>query len=86
MLNSRAASGKKKDLPIKQIRQMLDNGIRQIDVAILFEVSQSTISRYSDMPSKMSKQLNKNAQLCSSCHKRVVAKGNRFLCTTCFGS
>ena len=65
------------DLPVEDIKQMLDEGLRQIDVARLYNVSQSVISR-------IAKQPETKTQMCSCCGMRQIASGNRFLCDLCY--
>jgi len=86
MLHQRRKPKNKKDLPIQEIKRMLDEGMRQSDVALFFEVSQPTISRLTAAPvqNKSSKNLKKNTRICTCCNLRPVAKGNSFLCAWCF--
>lgn len=86
MLSQRRKPRNKKDLPIQEIKRMLDDGMRQSDVALFFGVSQPTISRLSAVPvqNKSLKNLKKNTCICTCCHLRPVAKGNSFLCSWCF--
>ncbi len=72
------------NLTEKDIQQLLDNGMRQIDVAMLFNVSQSTISRLAAKPKIYTKTTTNDVEFCSCCRKRPIAKGNRFLCGGCY--
>lgn len=81
---TRKKTVKKYDLPVEEIKQMLDEGKRQRDGAELFGVSQCTISRLASMPVKSPKGYRENIRLCTCCHQQPIATGNRFLCATCF--
>jgi len=72
------------DLPVEKIQSMLDEGMRQTDVASAFNVSQATISRLAGMPPAPVKKTKKTVRLCSCCEVRPIAKGNRFLCSQCY--
>jgi hypothetical protein len=75
----RRKPGRKSTLPVSEIKHMLDEGMRQKDVALIFNVSQTTISRLAATP-----DLVEDTRLCSCCQERPVAKGNRLLCSHCF--
>jgi len=78
--------GRQSDLPVEDIKQMLDNGMRQIDVATIYDVSQGTISRIAKLPEKPRAESERSAHICTCCGERRIAKGNRFLCSVCFRS
>lgn len=79
--------GRQSDLPVEDIKQMLDNGgMRQIDVATIYDVSQGTISRIARLPEKSKAESHGSAHICTCCGERRIAKGNRFLCSVCFRS
>ncbi len=75
---------KNTSLPVDEIKHMLDEGMRQVDVALLFNVSQTTISRLYAIPHKSARKNVKDANLCSCCQQRPIAKGNRLLCLSCY--
>ncbi|MCP3944847.1 MAG: hypothetical protein GY710_25670 [Desulfobacteraceae bacterium] len=75
--------GRKSNLSAQKIKRMIDNGMRQKDIATFFGVSQPTISRLT-VPLKSSKKNKKNTRLCTCCNQRPIATGNRFLCLECF--
>ncbi|VVS92212.1 helix-turn-helix domain-containing protein [Desulfoluna spongiiphila] len=74
------------NLPIEKIQSLLDEGRRQSDVAMLFGVAQSTISRIACMGKTDPPEpaYPPDVRLCTCCGVMPVAEGNRFLCTTCF--
>lgn len=75
-------TGNTTQLPVEKIKSMLDNGMRQADVARHFNVSQATISRQAGKaPDKKAK---KQERICTCCGLRPVASGNRMLCRVCF--
>lgn len=74
----------KSNLPVEEIKSMLDQGMRQVDVATFFNVSQPTISRLARMAQAPAKKEKEPAQLCTSCGRHPIAKGNRFLCSDCY--
>ena len=76
--------GRQSDLPVEDIKQMLDNGMRQVDVATIYDVSQGTISRIARLPEKPMRKNKGSARICTCCGERPIAKGNRFLCSVCF--
>ena len=76
----------KQDLPVEDIKQMLDEGLRQIDVAMIYNVSQSAISRIAKMPEQKAGARQSACRVCSCCGKRQIASGNRFLCSVCYQS
>lgn len=81
-----AICGRKSHLPINEILNLLDEGHKQTDVAMLYGVTQPTISRLftSTRSGPVIKEIDPSIPLCSCCHHRPVAKGNRSLCSWCF--
>ncbi len=80
----RKTGNKVLNLPVEKIKYLLDEGMRQIDVATMFDVSQGTISRISRTPGKANQKSATKTHVCSCCNQRPIAKGNRFLCATCY--
>lgn len=74
----------RQSLPVEEIKQMLDEGLRQIDVAEIYNVAQCTISRIARIPDQQPVTRNRSTRVCSCCGKRPIAKGNRLLCSECF--
>lgn len=74
----------KQNLPVQEIKHMLDEGLRQIDVAMIYNVPQSTISRIARMPEQMPRTSGSTERMCSCCGARKIASGNRFLCDLCY--
>lgn len=81
-----AHCGRKSHLPVDEILHLLDEGHKQSDVAMLYGVTQPTISRLftSTRSGPAMKKADPSVKLCSCCHQRPVAKGNRSLCSWCF--
>ncbi|MCF8088970.1 MAG: hypothetical protein K9L23_13040 [Desulfotignum sp.] len=72
------------NLPVEEIKQLLDEGMRQIDVAELYNVTQSAISRLVSKRRLPAGTRHKNVRICSCCETRPVATTNRFLCELCY--
>jgi heterodisulfide reductase subunit A-like polyferredoxin len=70
-------------LPVDEIKHLLDEGMRQIDVAALYNVTQSAISRLVSKP-RVAENKSQNIRMCSCCGSRPLAKGNWFLCEICY--
>ncbi|VVS90757.1 helix-turn-helix domain-containing protein [Desulfoluna spongiiphila] len=81
-----ATCGRKSYLPVDEILHLLDEGHTQTYVAILYGVTQPTISRLFSSTQKgpAIKKIDPSVKLCSCCNKRPVAKGNHTLCSWCF--
>jgi predicted XRE-type DNA-binding protein len=75
---------KKQNLPVEEIKHMLDEGLRQIDVAMFYNVTQSAISRIARMPEQIACTRESTTRMCSCCGARPIANGNRFLCDLCY--
>nr|WP_321399376.1 hypothetical protein [uncultured Desulfobacter sp.] len=74
----------RQDLPVQEIKHMLADGLRQIDVATIYDVPQSTISRIARMSERMPDTRESTERMCSCCGARQIASGNRFLCDLCY--
>jgi hypothetical protein len=83
---TRGHHAKKYDLPVQEIKRILDEGLRQIDVASLFGVSQATISRIAKTKPPATLTSKCKTELCTCCGLRPIATGNRFLCSYCYHS
>jgi transcriptional regulator with XRE-family HTH domain len=70
----------KSSISPQKVQALVDEGYRQADIAKIFGVTQSYISR---ITKKVSVQKQEKKKICSCCGRRPVADGNRFLCYNC---